>query len=516
VRRVYSGVKAQRLYLQVWGWVLWKQCYVLVHEQGFLGELWTAVRDLWRLRLGRLGDRLMGHGEGEGEGDGEDSGVRGLSPGVDSQDESESQMDVPGKKKGSGLPKLIDTICTCYMGMLLMRLPVSLSQVLHWIHEEDVPYIRAIRHVPAEMKEKLPGEYHEALDTSTVLRPEVLQKGLLRLCSLYSREYGMEISPLNSPLMLYEYVKSLSLPLEVYKTAQDLIDVLGFEFRYAESGGKRRNVLSYPEAQLMSLVVVATKLLFPFDSDASQHYSQDGNEEGILRIDWNTWMDTRTARVSVDQPNTSLKNSQLIQIRDTDVFSMSAGKLDQYMDWYQRTWARPHVADDDVNRELLEMFPLQRMADKHADEGKGLREEESKLERVRGVQANLQVSELSTEEDAAETSRPVLGHGMRYQQFRDGKALSLSTIAQAFHQEAAELSCLSIDMLLRAVLQTERKLILWRRAKRRAERFGEDMNLEVEGVILPVLGGLDQMTLAESAVDLAGRDDKEDESDESD
>jgi hypothetical protein len=34
-----------------------------------------------------------------------------------------------------------------------------------WIKEEELLYIRAIRGVPVEMREKLPGEYHRFLDT---------------------------------------------------------------------------------------------------------------------------------------------------------------------------------------------------------------------------------------------------------------------------------------------------------------------------------------------------------------
>ena len=69
-------------------------------------------------------------------------------------------------------------------------------------------------------------------------------------------------------------------------------------------------------------------------------------------------------------------------------------------------------------------------------------------------------------------------------------------------------------MLLRAVLQTEQKITIWRRAKRRAEKFGETMNLEAEGVMLPGLEGLDQMTLAEAAVDVGESESGSDDSDD--
>jgi RNA polymerase I-specific transcription initiation factor RRN7 len=509
VLKVYRGRKASRLFLQAYQYILWKQCYALIHEKGFLGELWTVVRDLWTLRLSKLLHRL------EGPLDGEDSDdIHGLSSGIDPSGESGSEKEARTKQAASALPTLIDTICLCYMGMLLMRLPISLSQVLRWIHEEDVPYIRAIRHVPVEMRHKLPGEYHEALDTSTILRPELLQLGVLKLCSVYSRLYGMEISPLNSTPMLYEYVKSLSVPLEVYAAAQNLNDVLKFDFKYGGSGGKRRTVLSYPEAQLMSLVVVATKLLFPFDNESLQRYPQNGAEQGILMVDWNTWMDTRKASKDSESRNLSLENGEEIHVKDTDVFNMSAQQLDQYMNWYQRTWARPQVADDDMNRELLEMFPIPEFPDKHIDRVKVLRDEEIKVEQVKAIQASLKTSGIVLEEQAEEASDPILRPGTRYQQFRDRQGLSVSAVAQAFHQEAARLSCLSLDMLLRAVLQAEQKITLWRRAKRRAEKFGETMNLEAEGVILPGLEGLDQMTLAEAAVDVEERESRSDDSDD--
>lgn len=509
VLKVYRGRKASRLFLQAYQHILWKQCYALIHEKGFAGELWTVVRDLWTLRLSKLLHRLEGPLEGE-----ESDNAHGLSSEVDPQGESGSEKEARTKQAASALPTLIETICLCYMGMLLMRLPISLSQVLRWIREEDVPYIRAIRHVPAEMKDKLPGEYHEALDTSTILRPEVLQLGVLKLCSVYSRLYGMEISPLNSTPILYEYVKSLSVPLEVYSAAQNLNDLLKFDFKFGGSGGKRRTVLSYPEAQLMSLVIIATKLLFPFDSDSLQRYPRNEAEQGILIIDWNTWMDSRKASKDLDGQNASLENGKEINVKDTDVFNMSAQQLDRYMDWYQRTWARPQVADDDVNRELLEMFPLQKSPDKHIDRGKALHDTEIKVGLVKAVQASLKTSGMITEEQAEQASDPILRPGMLYQQFRDRQGLSRSAVAQAFHEEAAGLSCLSLDMLLRAILQTEQKITIWRRAKRRAEEFGETMNLEAEGVMLPGLEGLDQMTLAEAAVDVEKREPGSDDSDD--
>jgi RNA polymerase I-specific transcription initiation factor RRN7 len=508
VPKVYSGKKAYRLFLQAYQHILWKQCHALVHGKGFPGELWTVVRDLWTLRLSKLLRRVEDHGEGS------ESETQGLPSGVDSQDESGGETGTQAKTTASGSPSLIETICLCYMGMLLMRLPVRLSQMLRWVREEDVPYIRAIRYVPAEMKEKLPGEYHEALDTMTVVRPEMLQSGIMNLCCMYSRSYGMEIPPLNTTPILYDHIKNLSLPLEVYAAVQKLNGIVSFDFKYVDSGKRRRTMLSYPEAQLMSLIIITTKLLFPFDNDIFQRHPQHPVDQSMLMLDWKAWMDTRTTKTAVDRPDLSLEKGAEINVKDTDVFRMSASQLDQYMDWYQLTWARTEISDDDLSNELLQMFPLQQVPDKHINPDIILQEDALKLEQLRAVQAKLKPSKIITEEQAAKTSDLVLRLGMGYQQFRNQRALSRSAVARAFHLEAAELSCLTLDMLLRAVLQTERKITLWRRAKRRAERFGETIDLEAEGLMLHGLEGLDKMTLAESGIEIDQSDSGSDDGDE--
>ena len=505
---MYGGKKAYRLFLQAYQHILWKQCHALVHGKGFSAELWTVVRDLWTLRLAKLLHKIEDHG------DGSESDTQGLPSAIDSHDESGGETETQAKKTASGSPTLIETICLCYMGMLLMRLPVRLSQVLQWIREEDVPYIRAIRYVPAEMKEKLPGEYHEALDTMTIVRPEMLQSGIMNLCCMYSRSYGMETPPLNSTPILYDYIKNLSLPLEVYAAVQKLNSIVNFDFKYVDSCKRRRQVLSYPESQLISLVMIATKLLFPFDNDICQRHPQNPVEAAMLMVDWKAWMDTRSARTDINRPGLSLEKGAEINVKDTDVFDMSAKQLDQYMNWYQRTWARTELSDDDLSNELLRMFPLQQMPDKHINPDKINQEATFKLEQLRAVQAELKPRKIITEEQAAKARDLVLRPGMDYQQFRDQSALSKSAVARAFHLEAAELSCLTLDMLLRAVLQTERKITLWRRAARRAERFGETIDLEAEGPMLQGLEELDKMTLAESGIEMDESKPSSDDGDE--
>lgn len=48
--------------------------------------------------------------------------------------------------------------------------------IFSWAVREDIPFIRAVRFVPAVMKQKLPAEYLKALDTTV---------RLLALCSIF-------------------------------------------------------------------------------------------------------------------------------------------------------------------------------------------------------------------------------------------------------------------------------------------------------------------------------------------
>jgi RNA polymerase I-specific transcription initiation factor RRN7 len=80
-----------------------------------------VVRGLWALRLSKLVDRL-------------DSPQR-----LDSESQAPSSVEESGdddarkrsKRVGKGIdsPKLVETIALCYMGILLLCLPVGLAEV---------------------------------------------------------------------------------------------------------------------------------------------------------------------------------------------------------------------------------------------------------------------------------------------------------------------------------------------------------------------------------------------------
>src|SRR5271170_3129493 len=193
----------------------------------------------------------------------------------------------------------------------------------------------------------------------------------------------MDTPPINWIILLFEYVKRLALPLEIYQAAKTLNQIITFDFKF-DTTRSRRKAISLPEAQLMSLIIVAVKLLFPFDSDTIERYPRSLNEPGAQQLDWNSWVEAQKRFDNRSRDN-ELQRGQEVEVKDSDIFKMSETQLDQYMDWYQRTWAKTEIAGENVNRDILDMFPLKTLpgrndrADIESDREAGI---QSKLHEV--------------------------------------------------------------------------------------------------------------------------------------
>ena len=136
------------------------------------------MKDLWALRLQLL--------KGKTAAISNDEVVFSSQP--QTETEIESNGEEVGRKykvEGKVMPTLIETLGFCYLGMVLLRSPISMGDlhryvrgessfqsfpltwsVSRWAVREDIPFIRAVRFVPAAIKQKLPAEYLKALDTT--------------------------------------------------------------------------------------------------------------------------------------------------------------------------------------------------------------------------------------------------------------------------------------------------------------------------------------------------------------
>ncbi|OCT54165.1 putative RNA polymerase I specific transcription initiation factor Rrn7 [Cladophialophora carrionii] len=354
------------------------------------------------------------------------------------------------------------------------------------------------------MKDRLPGEYHQSLDTTMRLPgPDDLQKAIYHRARWFNISFGMVMPSINQNLLLLYYVRRLALPLEVYTTVRRLNTITRYGFTYPDMTKPlettRRQPTSYPESQLMSLVVVATKLLFPFDAETVKRYPKDANDFTTLRMDWPSWLEAKTGfdrDITTARDTNGLKPGSEILVTDSDILGMTDDQLDHFMSWYQRTWIKnsapsQHTQVQDggsgsMDREILEMFPLPDVPERRESREQNERlqaEEDARLtDRIKQVQRSLGSRQAISEEDELEQGLDVMRPGARYPRYAkvedlDRAAESMAVIghvARTFHEEAAQTACLSLKALVAAVNRTEEKIELWLVAKRREDIIGDD------------------------------------------
>ena len=354
------------------------------------------------------------------------------------------------------------------------------------------------------MKNRLPGEYHQSLDTATRLPgPDDLQKAVFHLAKWYDANFGMIMSPINQNLSLLNYVRRLALPLEVHTMTRRLNTITKFDFAYSDITAPlattRRQPTTYPESQLMALVVIATKLLFPFDSDTVKRYPKTSSDPTTLRINWAAWLEAKTTHGKASEaalnPDGGLKPGSEIHVTDNDTLDMTDQQLDHYMDWYQQTWIKSNPPAQTaqsqepggIDKEILDMFPLHDVPErtKTREQNRQLDAEENvRLNaRIKQVQSSLKPRRAISEDEAFERGLDILRPGVYYPRFTKLEDLERADngAPRVFHEEAARTACLSVKALLLAVNRTEEKVEQWLADRRREDVFGDGREGDVDG-----------------------------------
>lgn len=497
VSKVYRGARGYRLYLLAWEHVLWRQCHALIHgEERMPEELWTVVKDLWSLKLARLEHRLDSKGTSSTD-------VKTDDTIGDASSDAGGETASSSEKTGRLQPKLWDTVALAYFGTLLLRHSISLSTLYQLIRTEEVSFIRAIRHVPSDITSKLPSEHQLALDTTTIPTQQELQKAVYKLLQEYNQDFGIALPALNWKVLLFEWIQELGLPLEIYAAVKRLAQLVEYDFTYellagdkSQGGGarkKRRSPVATPEVQLVSLIVVATKLLYPFALPHPQTSQHTVSSTGSY-LDWQSWLNIHS--LYHKDKRSELKPDQAIQISAHDIHGFDLESLDQYMDWYQGTFTTPasvlREKKTDLENNILNMFPLQNISQANnqgphqtsIDESKSTADFVSQIQReaIRPtptptlIQPQPPTPTNDSDDEHPAASPPSTPH---YPIFLNLHTLHLTTTfftsdasknpIISFHERAAELACLDLKRLLRAVRYTEKRLEAWHDRQRRSE-----------------------------------------------
>ncbi|KAK4926367.1 hypothetical protein LTR66_016349, partial [Elasticomyces elasticus] len=462
-------------YLLCYQFVLRKQVYWLVHEKDLPAELETIVHDLWSLRLQGLQSRVPPNLDADAE---KSRMVFSSQSEGDIDTENESRGAPEHNNKVSGTPRLLDAIALCYVGILLLRLPVTVGDLHAWVNTGQLLYYAAHKALPSSMKERLAGTYHNELYPN-ILQPDDLHHTVLETVALYEQDYGMSIPPLNSPLLLYRYMKNLTLPLEIYTVTERLARMLDVTYAYDTNSKKEKKkslVMRHPEARLMCLLIVAVKLLFPFDGLPRSPATQ--SEAAALSLDWQGWTAARSPPKNDSEDGSPHDQMERLHFEDSlrfsqaDVFTASDGKLDDFLDHYESTWLDDRINETgraareaDFRHYLFEQFPPTR-ADRPLRTEIATAPKDAEI--LRTVQRSLRPVAVLCKAEAAEQQRrdrEVRRPGSYYKRYR--RVQDLDGPARVFYAAAAGLTALSLQALVRGVFLMERRLQVWEEAERR-------------------------------------------------
>lgn len=459
---VYRGVGAKELFLQAYQVILWKQCHGLIHTIGLPSELEILVKDLWALRLQLLIDKTTASSDEET--------LFSSQPtsGIEDSDE-ETAAYVP---KSKAMPTLIQSLSLCYLATILLRLPVSIGDFHQWAFREEIIFIRAIRHVPTPVKERLPPELMLALDTTTALEPDDLRKAIHELIIYYNHHFGIIFPPLNAPLLLFRHMKDLSLPSSVFHTVTRLAAILSIDFRFPRPRPRQRLIM-LPELTLMCLLIVAVKLYYPFDNLKRSVWSTQ--DPAILNLDWSRWKRAREKERDRRESHGHLPRGAEILVTEQDAMHMPHDQLDDYMDWFERTWVdeeRARTKKRGVNEQILDWFPTGRLDDSEPtiyDHKKQAADNHESAETViKDVLSGLEMRKIRTGQQEADGEAHERGIGSNYKRYKN--VTELNTQALAFYEAAAEAVAVQLDTLVIGVLQIETSLLDWRTRQRRRNR----------------------------------------------
>lgn len=186
--------------------------------------------------------------------------------------------------------------------------------------------------------------------------------------------------------------------------------MLSIKFSFPKSIARQRTV-SFPELQLMALVIVSVKLYHPFDD--LKRYAISESDLGLLHINWDVWCEEQKRYTERETADGKLGQGNEMKVKEHDVFQMSEDQLDEYLDWYDKTWIdkrEKRQKKDSLPQELLDMFPTERLdgsTPKRDTDGEVETKQAAIDAKLRAVQGSLKNREVISELDAEDGTDPV-------------------------------------------------------------------------------------------------------------
>lgn len=354
------------------------------------------------------------------------------------------------------IPTMLQSLTLCYMGVWLLRLPITLGDMIKWVQQGELLYFRAIKEIPREMKDRLPAQYHFMLDPQSLLTAKKLHHAVTATFLLYQRDFSMEFPSINVPLQLFRYIEELALPIEVYPAVQKLASLLSYDFAHLHNEQKKKlRIIDFPEAQLISTIIIAVKLLYPFDD--LKRYPSSAEDSSVAVLNWETWHQAKQEYEDKVCDGSKLSYEAAAKISEIDVLKMADSAIDDYLDYFHKTWTvdDPQARDEDADFRiaLLDMFPVGQST---STSSCNINISKLRSHKIKVVQRSLKLRRVVTKEQDHTLEKKVVRPGSMDQRYRH--ATDLDGYAKAFYTAAAEFAGLDLQSVVRAVYLTEQRI----------------------------------------------------------
>ncbi|PTB42778.1 hypothetical protein M441DRAFT_162493 [Trichoderma asperellum CBS 433.97] len=446
-RAPLTGQAGRDLYLESLQLIIRSQLAWLINEKGHREELETVVRDLWDLRI-----RGSNSGLGDDMHEEEELEVFSSEPPQNSalanwQQQSRKQSWDPELGSRWPLPRVPDTLAICYLGCVLLRIPTHLGEIIRWANNGSLLYKKCFHSLPQEMRDRLPAAYIKLLKLPfrSPVEGDELHRVVMDLVLSYHFNYNLVFPEINHIPELMQFAKELALPIESITVARKLASILGYQFQFPiERLSNTR--LDYPEIRLVALLIVATKLSFPFSENTSISHTPNFGSIEMPRLDWARWR--RGKEGLPTQHDTKTGKYDFNKVTPSQIVSMDDEELDAYF---------AHVSsliDVTSDNPITKFFPVE-------DLSTNINQAEviSTTELDDAVKSLLAQTVGYNSSGSVETAKSTAMPVSRYEAFRNVNHLTQT--ASDLYKAAGVVVGASLETMTDAIYRIEKAMVVW-------------------------------------------------------
>ena len=300
---------------------------------------------------------------------------------------------------------------------------------------------------------------------------------------------------LNIDLLLGRLVKELSLPAAIFEATLKLANILGSTWDFPTEQ-RRAELQGHPELKLISLLIIAVKLSYPFDGVPRVPLSEE--DSACACVDWKVWNDLQKDLPRSPAGHSGSRDGAGRSHWDTtprDIVTLDDEHLDEYLDWFQNTWLNfeapqdgqgkgPDVQPNDgFEKALFDLFPIAREPSRSSTLSPFVNELPQDAHNAARQRAKIVTSSLivrspvpkpgnRSDRHDIKAERRRLRPGADYKRYK--RVDDIEPEGQMFMERCAWLVGGELELLVRAVRAWEGKVCRWCESRQREAKRAED------------------------------------------